>query len=301
MKHSKYITALAILASTMLLWNCADDDKLPIDFKDLEVSGGAYAEEVSPPDGSGAFNKLDASTFSYTKIYNLVSPAGGDDITQLDYYISFTGVNKEVSEVLYTSLSTSDFTQGEEYPQATVLLDGGQVLSTLGLVVEDLEGGDTFDFRIAVTNPNGTFSVDQVSANFDNQSSDFNFTSLVVCELPEVPAGDWIVEMEDSYGDGWQTVDNGGPGITITLNTGQVFEVGLCSPYEPSDYDCTNELSSGTAVVTIPDGILTADWYFPGDTYSEITFRIFAPSGNLVGSGGGTTEGAIPLNLCNEL
>ncbi|HKK11973.1 MAG TPA: hypothetical protein VJ945_04030, partial [Flavobacteriaceae bacterium] len=132
-------------------------------------------------------------------------------------------------------------------------------------------------------------------------SSPFQYTNLLVCLGPP-PPGDWMVVMHDSYGDGWQTDDpNGGSGITITLNDGTVFEVGLCTPYIPNDYACTNDFNNGTATVTIPVGTESADWYFPGDVYGEISFEIYAPSGHLVAAyGGGSAAGPIALNLCNE-
>ncbi|MBT8184361.1 MAG: hypothetical protein KJN76_05945 [Eudoraea sp.] len=120
-------------------------------------------------------------------------------------------------------------------------------------------------------------------------------------ECPSAPTpGDWIVNMQDSYGDGWQTTTaNGGPGITVTLNTGEVFEVGLCTPYEANTYACTPELSSGSATITIPDGVESAEWFFPGDNWGEISFQIIAPSGNTVADyGAGSPAGPIEIDVC---
>ena len=49
-----------------------------------------------------------------------------------------------------------------------------------------------------------------------------------------------------------------------------------------SPYDCTAEFASGSATITIPDGVESAEWFFPGDFYGEITFQILAPNGNVV-------------------
>ena len=115
-----------------------------------------------------------------------------------------------------------------------------------------------------------------------------------------VMAGDWIVNMQDSYGDGWQTTSgNGGPGITVTLDTGEVFEVGLCTPYEENTYDCIDELSSGSATITIPDGINDAEWFFPGDNWGEISFQIINPNGTEVANyGAGSAAGTISIDYC---
>ncbi|MEY8782053.1 hypothetical protein AB9K32_16585 [Allomuricauda sp. XS_ASV26] len=122
------------------------------------------------------------------------------------------------------------------------------------------------------------------------------------CDMAPTP-GVWTINMEDSYGDGWQTTTaNGGPGITVTLSDGTVFEVGLCTPYEDNNYDCTNEGSSGSTTITIPEGIESAEWNFPGDNWGEISFSIVAPNGNIVASGatGATEAGPIEIDFCAQ-
>lgn len=121
------------------------------------------------------------------------------------------------------------------------------------------------------------------------------------CDMAPTP-GVWTINMEDSYGDGWQTTTgNGGPGLTVTLSDGTVFEVGLCTPYEANTYDCTDEASSGSATITIPEGIESAEWYFPGDNWEEISFSIVAPNGNTVASAGpGTPAGPVEIDFCAQ-
>jgi hypothetical protein len=139
-------------------------------------------------------------------------------------------------------------------------------------------------------------------------SNDIVFTNSTLSvelfrECPPAPApGDWIVDMHDSYGDGWQTTTgNGGPGITVTLSTGEVFEVGLCTPYEANTYDCIPEASDGSATITIPTGVESADWFFPGDNWGEISFQIYAPNGNLVADyPAGSSAGPIIIDFCSQ-
>jgi len=115
--------------------------------------------------------------------------------------------------------------------------------------------------------------------------------------------GDYRIEMTDSYGDGWQTNGpNGGDGITIEVDGVQIAEIGLCSPYESTFANCTDELSSGETTVTIPEGSLFAKWTFPGDEYGEIGYKIYDPNGVLVASAGaGEGEaGTIDVQACVE-
>ena len=289
-----------ILIITLLFTACKDDDTLPVDFDDLIVSGGAFATELST-DGSTNINKLDPTASEFSKSYQLVTPKGGTDISRVDVYVSFDGLNAQADEALLSTVDASNFSSGDNYPEVTIPFNGGSILSALGLSPDALEGGDVFDFRLALTTPEGTFS--DVSANFDNQSADHTFEASVVCELAIVPEGTWTIDMQDSYGDGWQptTANGGGPGIVVTLSDGTIFEIGLCTPYEDPGYACTDGVSSGTRTITIPSGITSAEWVFNGDFWGEMSFQITAPSGNVVASYlAGSAAGPIALNLCNE-
>ncbi len=142
-----------------------------------------------------------------------------------------------------------------------------------------------------------------VAGSNDIVFSNESLTISLFRECPEAPTpGDWIVNMQDSYGDGWQsTTSNGGPGLMVTLSTGEVFEVGLCTPYEANTYACTPELSSGSATITIPDGVESAEWFFPGDFWGEMSFQIIAPSGNTVADfGPGTAAGVFEIDYCGQ-
>ena len=95
------------------------------------------------------------------------------------------------------------------------------------------------------------------------------------------------------------------------MSDGTVFEVGLCTPYEENSYDCTGfdtvfdsdapDWTSGSATIEIPDGIESAEWYFPGDNWEEISFSIVAPNGNIVAQGNpGTPAGPIEIDFCAQ-
>ncbi len=292
----RYMMVFALISFG--LTSCEDDDTLPVDFEDLNASGGAFAAEVSTT-GSTDINRNNPSESSFQKTYVLDSPQDGTEVSEVQIYVNYDGSD----EVLYQTIPASEFTIVDGQPQFTVNYNGAEILSALGLeggADGDLEGGAAFGYRLAIVTPRGTFT--DVSPNFANQSADHTFSSTVVCLLPEVPAGEWTINMSDSFGDGWQTNDSsGGDGLTVTLSNGEVFEVGLCNPYVDVAYDCVDNYDSGTATITIPEGVESAEWFFPGDFYGEISFDIIAPSGNTVASvGAGAGAGVIALNLCNE-
>lgn len=121
-----------------------------------------------------------------------------------------------------------------------------------------------------------------------------------------IAAGEWTINMTDSYGDGWQTdTATGGSGLTVTLDDGTVLEVGLCSPYGSAagtflgDGECTpNNGSEGTATITIPEGTESAEWFFPGDQYGEIGFEIISPSGEVAGGYESADAGVLTIDYC---
>ncbi len=302
MKNKLLKSFLVLGAMAIAFSSCSDDETLPVQFDELINSGVPFASEITT-NGSTNVNKLDPGSSSFSKDYQVISPAGGTDVTKVDVYVSLSGENIDAPEALLTTVNASSFTTPTSggYPEVNIVFSGSEIVTALGINSSNLEGGDTFNYRLALTNPQGTFS--DVSSNFDNQSADHTFASTVICELPFAPPGVWTIDMQDSYGDGWQptTGNGGGAGITVTLNDGTVFELGLCTPYETPGYPCTTGNSSGTGTFTMPSGITTADWTFNGDFWGEMSFQIYAPSGNLVASGTpGTAAGPIALNLCNE-
>lgn len=142
-----------------------------------------------------------------------------------------------------------------------------------------------------------------VSGSNDLALYDSSLTVALFRECDSQPSpGLWTVNMSDSYGDGWQTTTNsGGPGLTCTLSSGEVFEFGLCTPWEEPAYDCTPGTSSGMATIHIPEGTASAEWYFPGDFWGEIAFSIVAPNGNVVAEyGPGSPPGPVIIDFCQQ-
>ncbi|MGB5428590.1 hypothetical protein [Eudoraea sp.] len=303
MKSNFLKSIVYIVALGMITFSCSTDtDKLPVDFDSLKVSGGPFATLVSS-EGSSDFNKNDPAGSTFSNTYQLITPAPnlGSDIRLIELFVSFSGENVDAPEALYASVDAADFDLSSGgYPEVTFDFAGDEVLSLLGVSQAQLEGGDQFTYRLALTNPQGTFS--KVSANFQNQSAPYPFLSTVVCIPITIPEGDWLVNMVDTFGDGWQTDDaSGGSGITVTLDTGEVLEVGMCSDYQASEFDCVDGPSAAVGTVTMPAGIVTAEWFFPGDFYGEISFNVVAPSGNIVyDSPQASPAGILAINYCNE-
>ncbi len=130
----------------------------------------------------------------------------------------------------------------------------------------------------------------------------------------EPQSGTYVIDMHDSYGDGWQTDGaNGGSGVTVTLTdvagTESVVEFGMCSPYGAAagsflgSADCTGPASTSffdaTTTVEVGTDIVGAVWDYPGDNWSEISFEIYNPDGSLLFAvTPGREAGELPVSYC---
>lgn len=303
--YIKKISAVFILL--LLVISCEGNKTIDEIFNSVER--GAILRTISV--SGNTFNVLDTSS-EWSVDLEEQDYEDGALFQEIELYGSLVdntpeGGTTEVEEALIKTIPASAFSPGDSgLPAGTVSTSFQEVLDALGLTAGEYDGGDQIVLRLELVLTDGRrFTDSNTGATVSGGSffsSPFRYTNLLVCILPTVPAGDWVIDMHDSYGDGWQTSGgNGGPGITVTLSTGEVMEVGLCTPYEANDYDCITEDSDGSDVITIPPGIESAVWYFPGDYWGEISFEIYAPSGNLVAAyEAGAPAGPIALNLCNE-
>lgn len=301
------LSKLMLIAITIFATSCSDPENPIYDVFD-GLEHGAVIRTLDRV--SENFNVFDLNS-TWNIIVETQDQESGKLLSEMVVYVSYTdlkddGVDNNKSEVILNTIPASQFTTSANgLPTTELNYTLEETLSALGLTVGQYNGGDLFNFRLEIKLTDGrSFSAADGSGSLQGSyfKSPYIYQAGMLC-IPDVPfSGDYTVVMQDSYGDGWQTTTgNGGPGITVTLNTGAVIEVGLCTPYEANTYDCINDNNSGTAIVTIPDGTLSADWYFPGDFWGEISFQIYAPSGNLIASyETGSNAGPIALNLCNE-
>lgn len=310
-----YIKKISVVLTLILLVvSCAGEKTIDEVFDTVER--GAILRTISTSGSS--FNVFDTNS-SWSVELEQFDYEDGALFQEIEVYGDFFDRTLEegeedpgVDEVFIKTITASTFSEGPSgLPRGTISVTFQEVLDALNFTEDDYEGGDEIVIRLELVLTDGRrFSVDNTASTVAGGSfyvSPFQYTNLLACVPAEVPPGDWTIEMFDSYGDGWQTTDNsGGPGITVTLSNGETTEVGLCSPYAESDYDCIAGADpemhfDGTAIINIPPGITSAEWFFPGDQFDEISFNIYAPGGNLVASySPGSPAGPIALNLCNE-
>lgn len=239
----------------------------------------------------------------------------GDLVSGIDVFVGFRdnsvaegGTDLSTDEVLATTLDASTFETGPfGLPRTSYEITLPELVAALPIDNSDVDGSDQFTIRFELVLVDGRrFSFDDNTGTLTGSffSSPFLYTATVVCPPKAPTAGTWTVEMQDSYGDGWQptTSGGGGPGIVVTLSDGTVYEIGLCTPYEDPGYDCTEGTSSGTATFSVPEGLEeAADFQFRGDFWGEMSFQIITPNGNTVADvPAGSDAGPIVIDYCKD-
>ncbi|MEP0303126.1 MAG: hypothetical protein ABJD98_08355 [Maribacter dokdonensis] len=286
MKINNKILGAILGVSTLLISSCDDGDKV-IDTVFDETTRGAVLRTI---EADGIFDRFDTST-TYGFTFEEQDYEDGDLLEKVDLYISFednTEANGDstVDEILIETFLPADFTDGEfGLPRASYETTLANALSQLGLVEGDFDGGDAIQFRLILTLTDGrTFTNDDstgtITGSFFN--APYFYAPIIKCIPPAPVAGEYTIEMEDSYGDGWN-----GASIDVVID-------GVETSYT---------LDSGTAgsqTFTVPEG--TAEFtlaFSSGDWDGEITYEIIAPTGELALSDGPTPAvGVQTLNIC---
>ena len=309
-KLSKILPVLAL----SLIVSCSSDDKVVDDVQN-DITNGAILRTLSV--NNATLNSSDPdSEFSVTVEEQDVED--GALMESVSIYVSINDLTPDngttvANDVFIKEIPASAFTTGElGLPRATLTATFGEAATAMGLTSADHSPGDVFVFGLSLKLTDGRiFDASNAGGIITGGffASPFKYNALILCS-PQ--PGDYVVDMHDSYGDGWQTNDgNGGDGITIDVD-GEIIEIGMCSPYGAAagtftgGDDCTGpaslEFYDATVIVTIPEGAQSAIWSFPGDQYGEISFEVYGPNGALLyaGAQGETAPGLLPITLCAE-
>jgi len=217
----------------------------------------------------------------------------GTSVTSVDLYSSFTDnqddpVDVSKSETLISSFDPSTFENGSRgLPELAFNTTLGESATALGLSTTDYSGGDVFSYRFVVNLSDGTSWTD-VNGNGNITggsyfSSPYRYNVVVSCIPVAAIPGDYVLDMNDSYGDGWN-----GASVRLTVD-------GVATDYSIAG-------SSGSETITIPADAAEMKWEFiSGDWDSEITFSLTAPNGKPAYSDGPSPfVGEMVLNICPD-
>ncbi|MCH2218013.1 MAG: hypothetical protein MK076_08075 [Flavobacteriales bacterium] len=278
---------VVLLLSVVLFTGCEGDDKA-IDQVFDGVSYGAILRTIDVPGKS--FNLTDLSS-AFSVIVEEQDEEYGALLSEVDVYVS-----KDGNEVMVNTVPASAFTTGDKgLPVATISVTLGETLTALGLGT-NYDVGDVFVIRLSLKLTDGReFSASSSSGSLQGSyfASPFLYSSPILC-TPK--PGDYVVDMQDSYGDGWQ-----GDGIKVTFdggpNDGEVVYVDMLSSYSGGPPCCS--WTDSTEILNVPDGTEGFTWEYTGDSYpGEVSFQIYAPDGTQLLSVSAPSPGTLTVLNC---
>lgn len=249
------------------------------------------------------FNNPDANATYYLQFKDskkslvvVVDPGTGGIIDDVSTTITVAILGLPLAQDLLVNLTPNASSTATpnmyELSSTTVTIPAGSVSAsiTVSTVAENMPVDEEVSLLLDITSENNATA-----------GTTLDYTMLRPGACLPLP-GIYKIDMIDTFGDGWQTTgDNGGDGMTLSVD-GVVTEFGMCTPYEASPYECTEGPESASTTVVIPDGTQVAEWYFPGDAYGEISFKITAPDGSIYNwdsaVDGALAAGIIDFKVC---
>ena len=168
------------------------------------------------------------------------------------------------AEAFVYSIPASETTVGPVgLPRADIAMTFGAAVSAMGLTSADYSPGDVIVVKLEVVLTDGrVYGPDSAAGIITGGffSSPFQYNALLTCS----PApGDYVVEMQDSYGDGWQSPG----GIEVNID-GTIVNATLCNAWGDLVDGCVNDSGNltdnygGTTTITIPAGTASATWTY---------------------------------------
>lgn len=276
-----------LLLSVIVISSCETEDKA-IDQVFAGVEYGAVLRKLEIT--SGSYNLSDLNS-AFSVIVEEQDEEYGALLSEVDVYVSKGG-----NEAMVSTVPASAFTIGDKgLPVTEISVTLGQALDALGLGT-NYGVGDVFGIRLSLKLTDGReFSAASASGSLQGSyfSSPFFYTSAILC-TPK--PGDYVVDMQDSYGDGWQ-----GDGIKVTFDGGprggEVVYIDMLSSYSGGPACCGWTDSSET--LNVPVGTDGFAWEYTGDSYpGEVSFQIYAPDGSLLLAQSAPSPGSLTILNC---
>ena len=256
------ISKLLLLSGLALFIRCEDPDNAIYTVLE-DYTNGAVLRTKADPLNNFQFNSSEKDQEFYVRIEQQ-DEENGDLLDYVAVYLklssSVDGVSIPETEAM--RLEVSDFSKNDNgLNEGVVRLDLNRALQALGASDTQYNGGDAITVRLELVLTDGrTFSSDDATGSLQGSyfSSPYAYNAIIKCIPASPKAGTYVVDMQDSYGDGW----NGGA-IIVTID-------GTALP--PITIDSG---SSGSGSFDVPAGasVLSVQ-YSSGSWDSEVTFQI---------------------------
>jgi hypothetical protein len=246
----KIITLFSLLLVTV---SCQEPDTTINDVLDNYVTG-AVLRGWNP---TGDYNFFAPSTSIFTVEIEEHDEQNGALMQDVQVYVSLNSG----TEVLLRTLTSADFAVGPTgLPRHQLTVTLGESIAALGLSSSQYTGGDVINIRLQLNLTDGrSYTAKDAASSLTGSyfKSPYIYNMTIKCIPTGAVAGDYTIDMIDSWGDGWN-----GASITVTID-GVAQTVGL-----PSG-------ANGSQTVTVPAGATSMSFaYVSGDWDSEVTYTI---------------------------
>lgn len=217
----------------------------------------------------------------------------GQDVKEIDVFLSFTDNRAEddpdnvsKDEALFETFEASDLDNSGEYPVLNFDFTTDEFNDFFGIDEVDYVLGGRISVRMEMVMNDGkvftSSNANSVVSGGGFYRSPFQYSMSMICQ-PEAPAtGTWSLELQDSYGDGWN-----GAELLVTLDgdeTSYTIDDG-------SSASETFEVPNDTEVVSIV--------YVSGSFDGEVTFQVKAANGNtIIDAGPGPAADVELIDYC---
>ena len=246
----KIITLFSLLLVTV---SCQEPDTTINDVLDNYVTG-AVLRGWNP---TGDYNFFAPSTSIFTVEIEEHDEQNGALMQDVQVFVSLNSG----TEVLLRTLTSADFAVGPTgLPRHQLTVTLGESIAALGLSSSQYTGGDVINIRLQLNLTDGrSYTAKDAASSLTGSyfKSPYIYNMTIKCIPTGAVAGDYTIDMIDSWGDGWN-----GASITVTID-GVSQTVGL-----PSG-------ANGSQTVTVPAGATSMSFaYVSGDWDSEVTYTI---------------------------
>ena len=288
MKNTKRLFLIALIGTMVV--SCSEDDKLTIQIQD-SIERGAVLRTISNTPNSFTFDDPDSEWTITLEEQEIEDGALLASVDVFVNYVDLTGNGVSATETQITTLDASDFEGAiNGLPRATFTLTYQEVLTTLGLPFDTSYASDAINIRLVLNLTDGrSFTDTDLTGTVQGGSffaSPFAYRANIVCPPKAGTIGTWTVDMQDSFGDGWN-----GALLDVTID-------GETTSYEVSEAQAT--VNTVTFEVTADTETLSII-FRSGDFDEEITFQVINPNNEvIVDQGPNPTVDTEFLDYCSD-
>lgn len=281
----KQISILAVLA---ILIGCSETEKVTDELQDGTERGTVLKTLATDL-------RFEVGEENLISVTAEVIDQREQDIEKIDVFLSFTDTSVEEDdpsnisqdEELFETFTLADLDNSGEYPVLNFDFTGDEFDSFFGIDETDYVGGGRINIRMElVMNDGRVFTSNNVNSVVSGGAfyrSPFAYSMNLICQ-PEPPVpGEWTLELQDSFGDGWN-----GAELLVTID-------GVETSYTMSG-------STATETFDVPVGADVISIVFvSGNFDGEVTFQVIAANGNtIIDAGPGPDAGPELINYCAQ-